>query len=315
MDLSVVVPVFDEEENVQELYERILAVLDGKYSFEVIFVDDGSRDATVPILIELRETHPNIGIIELRKNCGQTAAMKAGIDHARGEVIITMDGDLQNDPKDIPRLVETLGDAYDLVTGWRRDRQDLLLSRKVPSRIANWLIRKITGVQIHDNGCSLKAFRAEVIKATPLYSEMHRFIPAMMTVAGARIAEIVVSHHARQRGKSKYGISRVGKVFFDIITIKMLIGFSDRPLHWFGLLSVPAGLISALFLLLFLLPSSGISSTAVGPVFGSVAVLGAYLSVHFVTMGLLAELIVKMGNDYEFRSASRIGNAQSARRS
>ena len=227
--LSIVVPVYNEEENVRPLYEKIRMVCEsiGK-TYEVLFVDDGSQDKTFEVLSELREHAPHLSIIRFQENAGQTAAMAAGFEYARGERIISMDGDLQNDPADIPHLLEKLDEDYDLVCGWRRERQDKFWTRRLPSVIANWIISKVTGVAIHDNGCSLKAYRAEVIKQVPLYGEMHRFIPAMSTVVGARIAEIVVKHHPRQFGVSKYGLNRIWRVMLDILAFKLILSVFAR---------------------------------------------------------------------------------------
>jgi hypothetical protein len=216
-----------------------------------------------------------------------------------------MDGDLQNDPEDIPDLVARLEEGYDLVAGWRRNRQDALISRKVPSKIANWLIGKVVGVPIRDNGCSLKAYRAAVIKRTPLYSEMHRFIPAMVTAGGGRIAQVPVRHHPRLRGASKYGISRTGKVLLDMITVKMLVAFSQRPLHWFAILAFPPAVVSFLAVLghLLALWDPGRAPEAVLP---AVAALFAYLSIHMIMLGLLGELIVRTGRSQPFRWVSRV---------
>jgi glycosyltransferase involved in cell wall biosynthesis len=193
-------------------------------------------------------------VIDFRGNYGQTPAMAAGIDHARGRFIVTMDGDLQNDPADIPVMLDELTDEYDMVVGWRKNRQDKLITRKVPSWIANRLIGKVTGVPIKDNGCSLKVYRASVIKQVPLYSEMHRFIPAMASIAGARVREVAVRHHARQFGQSKYGLSRVYKVLLDLLAIKTITGFAQRPLVWFGMLALPFALLSLGFLVAALMP-------------------------------------------------------------
>lgn len=228
--LSIVVPVYNEEENVRPLYEKIRKVCESiGRTFEVLFVDDGSQDNTFDVLSNLREIEPNLAVIRFQKNAGQTAAMAAGFKYAQGDYIISMDGDLQNDPADIPNLLEKLDDDYDLVCGWRKERQDKFWSRRVPSVIANWIISKVTGVAIHDNGCSLKAYRAEMIKQIPLYGEMHRFIPAMSTVVGARIAEIVVTHHPRQFGTSKYGLGRVWRVILDILAFKMILSVFAHP--------------------------------------------------------------------------------------
>ena len=229
--LSIVVPVYNEEENVRPLFEKIQAVCETiGDTYEVLFVDDGSSDATFAVLSELSKRVPQVVVIRFKENAGQTAAMAAGFEFARGERIVSMDGDLQNDPADVPKLLEKLDEGYDLVCGWRKERQDKFLTRRVPSIVANWIIGKVTGVPIHDNGCSLKAYRASVIKQVPLYGEMHRFIPAMSTVAGARIAEIVVTHHPRRFGQSKYGLGRVWRVALDIIAFKFIIFvFTPRP--------------------------------------------------------------------------------------
>ena len=229
--LSIVIPVYNEEENVRLLFEKIQTVCETiGDSYEVLFVDDGSSDKTFTVLSELSKQESQLAVIRFEKNAGQTAAMAAGFEFAQGQRIISMDGDLQNDPADIPKLLKKLDEGYDLVCGWRKERQDKFLTRRVPSIVANWIIGKVTGVPIHDNGCSLKAYRASVIKQVPLYGEMHRFIPAMSTVAGARIAEIVVTHHPRRFGKSKYGLGRVWRVMLDIIAFKFIISvFTSRP--------------------------------------------------------------------------------------
>jgi glycosyltransferase involved in cell wall biosynthesis len=269
------------------------------------FVDDGSRDGTVEALRGIAARDPRARVIKLRRNYGQTPSMRAGIDYATGDVVVTMDGDLQNDPSDIPRLVEHLLRGYDLVAGWRQNRQDALISRKLPSKVANWLIGKVVGVPIRDNGCSLKAYRAAAIKQTPLYSEMHRFIPAMVTAGGGRIAEIPVRHHPRLRGTSKYGISRTGKVLLDMITVKMLVAFSQRPLHWFAILAIPPAALALLSLAvhLFMIVDPRVAAEAVLP---SVAALFTYLSIHMIMLGLLGELIVRTGRSQLFRSVSRL---------
>ena len=229
--LSIVVPVYNEEENVRLLFEKIQAVCEAiGETYEVLFVDDGSEDKTFAVLSELSKQEPQLIVVRFEKNAGQTAAMAAGFEYARGQRIISMDGDLQNDPADIPKLLQKLDEGYDLVCGWRKDRQDKFWTRRVPSIVANWIIGKVTGVPIHDNGCSLKAYRSSVIKQVLLYGEMHRFIPAMSTVVGARIAEIVVTHHPRRFGKSKYGLGRVWRVMLDIIAFKFIISvFAQRP--------------------------------------------------------------------------------------
>lgn len=236
--LSVVVPLYNEEESLAHLHRQIRDACDPLgIPYEILFIDDGSRDRTWELLEELHRADPVVRAIKFRRNYGQTPAMVAGFDAADGDIVVSMDGDLQNDPADIPRLLERMEQGYDVVCGWRKDRKDKFITRRVPSVCANWLIGKITGVPIHDNGCSLKAYRAETIKNTSLYGEMHRFIPAMSTMSGARISEIVVNHRAREFGVSKYGLGRVWRVFLDILTVKMIIGFAARPARWFAILA------------------------------------------------------------------------------
>src|SRR3984885_13343969 len=231
------------------MHDAIVAAVEAlNIPFEMVFVDDGSRDSTALRGEEIARCDARVRIVKFRRNYGQTAAMAAGIEYARGETLITMDGDLQNDPADIQHFLEKMAEGYDIVVGWRHKRQDKMISRKIPSKIANWLIGKVTGVPITDNGCSLKAFRGSLIKSIPLYSEMHRFIPAMASIAGPRIAQIKVRHHARQFGKSKYGLSRVYKVLLDLMVIKTVASFTARPLLWFCLLSLPIVLIGVLTL-------------------------------------------------------------------
>ena len=226
-DLSVIVPFYNEEDNLVRMHAAIVSAMEPTgVSFEMVFVDDGSRDRTLERAVEVARTDSRLRVVKFRRNYGQTPAMAAGIEQARGKVLVTMDGDLQNDPADIAHFLAKIDEGNDIVVGWRHDRQDKLISRKIPSRIANWLIGKVTGVPIKDNGCSLKAYRATLIKEIPLYSEMHRFIPAMASIAGPRIAEIKVRHHARQFGKSKYGLSRVYKVLLDLMVIKTVASFT-----------------------------------------------------------------------------------------
>jgi|HigsolmetaAR202D_1030399.scaffolds.fasta_scaffold00387_17 glycosyltransferase involved in cell wall biosynthesis len=293
--------MYNEQENVTPLYRAIVgAVTRLGHPFELILVDDGSTDMTVATAIELARRDPRLRIVKFRRNYGQTAAMAAGIEHARGEIVVTMDGDLQNDPEDIGAFVAKIEEGYDLVVGWRYNRQDKLVSRKIPSRIANWLIAKVTGVPIRDNGCSLKAFRAELIKNIPLYSEMHRFIPAMASIAGPKLAEIKVRHHARRFGKSKYGLSRIYKVLLDLTVIKTIATFASRPLQWFVLLATPLLLGAAAAFV-----QGAISMTRNGvlplPLAGS-GVLMLASALIFLLSGALGELIYHRGDlrDREF---------------
>ena len=301
--LSVIVPFFNEEESVAALHAAIVSAVEPlRIPFEMVFVDDGSRDRTVAIATDIARRDPRVRIVKFRRNYGQTAAMAAGIEHARGRVLVTMDGDLQNDPADIAEFLAKIDEGYDIVVGWRHNRQDKLVSRKIPSRIANWLIGKVTGVPIKDNGCSLKAFRADLIKEIPLYSEMHRFIPAMASIAGPRIAELKVRHHARRFGQSKYGLSRVYKVLLDLLVIKTVASFTARPLKWFALLALPAvlGAAAAMAFTAVYLADHG---TMPLPIAGTGVVLAASAAI-LVLSGALAELVYKTGDVREHRFAS-----------
>jgi len=299
MDLSVVVPLYNEEASVDALHDEIARAVGALgVEHEIVFVDDGSADATVAHLKAIRARDPRVRVVRLRRNYGQTPAMQAGFDVSRGRVVVTMDGDLQNDPADIGRFLAGIDEGYDLVCGWRKDRKDKLVSRKLPSRIANRLISLMTGIKIRDNGCSLKAYRAEFVKRTTLYSEMHRFIPAMMSMSGCRYKEIVVHHRARQFGSSKYGISRTWKVFSDLFAIKMITGFTTRPSLWFGLLSVPFFLLSAAFLGLSAYHYWRAGSSGSSVVYPSVTVLLVFASMHLLLVGMIAELVIHVG-DYE----------------
>lgn len=293
--LSVVVPVFNEEDNVGPLFEAITDSL-GSFNkeYEIIFVDDGSSDATYARASQLASQDKRLKLIRFRRNFGQTPAMAAGIDHSRGKVIVTMDGDLQNDPRDIVTLVQHIEEGSDLAVGWRYDRQDKLISRKIPSRIANWLIGKVTGVPIKDNGCSLKAYRGDLIQRVPLYSEMHRFIPAMSTLAGARIAEIKVRHHARQFGESKYGLSRIYKVLFDLIAIKTITAFASRSLQCFAILAIPFIVVSAIASVWALRLSMQADDSLV--VAAGLAVIYAGGAAFLFICGILSELVYKTGD-------------------
>lgn len=294
--LSVVVPLYNEKDSLAALYASLVKACDQlQDSYELIFVDDGSRDETFCHLTRLHAANPCVKAIRFRRNYGQTLAMAAGFAYAKGAIIVSMDGDLQNDPADIPRLLSKLGEGYDVVCGWRRKRQDKFLTRRLPSIVANWLIGRVTGVRIRDNGCSLKVFRAPVIKNVRLYGELHRFIPAMSTLAGARIAEIPVNHHPRRFGRSKYGLGRIWRVMLDIITVKMITGFASRPAAWFGLLSFPFILLGlGTFIFSSALHLNGLIEEWL--VLSTVAFLFLTLSTHLLTMGILGELSMKTGD-------------------
>ena len=291
-DLSVVAPLYNESENVRPLVAWILEAL-ATYpgSFEVILVDDGSRDDTWPQIAAAAEAEPRLRGLRLGRNVGQTAAMMAGFDHARGRVIVSLDGDLQNDPRDIPMLVAKLDEGYDLVCGWRQRRQDKLLLRKVPSWVANRLIRRLTGVPITDNGCSLKAYRRDLLDRISLYAEQHRFIPALSASVGARIAELPVRHHARRFGESKYGISRTVKVLVDLVTLKMITTFRSRPLVGFVLASLPMVAIAALFGLMWVYARVNFGpAKATALVFPGAAMLWLGAAFYLAMLGLVAEV-------------------------
>lgn len=295
MQLSIVVPLYNEEESIRPLCEAIVAAVTPLgVPYEVILVDDGSRDSSFERAAQIARDDPRIRVLRFRRNAGQTPAMAAGIQYARGEVIVTMDGDLQNDPADIGAFLQEIRNGYDLVVGWRFNRQDKLVSRKIPSRIANWLIGRITGVPIKDNGCSLKAYRADVIKRVPLYSELHRFIPAMSSITGARIKEIKVRHHARKFGQSKYGLSRIFKVLSDLLTVKTLTSFASRPLLWFALLATVPTLLGCGLVLaaVYNAASTGMSPVILTGTGLLLLALGGFL----VLTGVLCELVHDTGN-------------------
>jgi glycosyltransferase involved in cell wall biosynthesis len=285
--LSIVVPVLNEQRNAEPLVRGIVeAVRPLGVPFEVVIVDDGSSDETLPVLRGLLDGTPELVVVALRRNFGQTLALQAGFDRARGDAIVTMDGDLQNDPGDIPRLLEELSRGADVVSGWRRDRRDTLILRKIPSWVANRLIRLVTRISIHDQGCSLKAYRYEVVRGLDLYADMHRFIAILTMPLGASIAEIEVRHHPRVAEESKYGISRTFKVLADLFTIQMLTRFRERPMRWFSLLGVPFFAASLLATLMALL--SGASTV----VPAAVALLTATTFLACLLLGLLAEFVL-----------------------
>lgn len=293
---SVVVPFHNEEDSIPELYKRIVEVMEGCYEpFEMVFIDDDSRDATYRLLKDLASCDERISVIKLKRNYGQTPALAAGFHYAEGEIIISMDGDLQHDPADIPALIEKLRDGYDLVSGWRKKRVDNLILRRIPSRIANMMMEKLSGVKLHDFGTTFKVYRKETIKRVKLYGELHRFIPALASWNGARIAEVPIKNIDRENGKSHYGISRTFRVMFDLITVRFLLKYVTRPLHFFG----PIGLIGVLgggFLSFFLFVKKLFFSTDLFTEHGPLMILAMMMvlaGVQLVCTGLIAELLAR----------------------
>ncbi|EKD27630.1 MAG: hypothetical protein ACD_79C00650G0007 [uncultured bacterium] len=294
MDISIVVPVYNEEENIENLVLEITKVVsEQKYNAEIIFVNDGSSDNTLQKLKTLSANNSYLKIIDLRKNFGQTSAMVAGFDHSKGNIIIAMDGDGQNDPKDIPNLINKLNEGFDIVSGWRKNRKDKMLSRRLPSVIANKIISCSTGIKLHDYGCSLKAFKREVIENINLYGEMHRFIPAVASWMGVKINEIEVNHRPRTAGKSKYGINRTLRVILDLITVKFLLSFSTKPIQIFGFwgfLCLFGGFLFTAIVIIqrffFLIPANR-------PLF-TIAVMLILSGFQFICFGLLSEIQIRM---------------------
>jgi glycosyltransferase involved in cell wall biosynthesis len=294
MDLSVIIPIKDEQDNVRPLHERLRRALDPLgLAYEILFIDDGSSDGSFAALDELARRDARVKVVRLRRNFGQTAALRAGIDWSSGNVLVTMDGDLQNDPADIPALLEQLHRGYDAALGLRANRQDNFLIRKLPSNIANWIIRKVTGVQTKDLGCTLRALRRDLAEALPLYGEMHRFVPVLAQQYGARITQIPVRHHARTAGKTKYNLTRTVRVMLDLITVKFLHSYLTRPMHVMGLgglVSMGAGCLS---LLLTVWMKSRYGTFMTGNPFLLLSVLLELIGVHFLSLGLIGEVLTR----------------------
>lgn len=308
MELSVVIPVYNEEENVEPLLDEVRDVLSGLgKSYEVIVVDDGSKDGTFAALRRLHQCNPTIKIVRLKRNFGQTAALAAGLAHADGDVVVLMDGDMQNDPADIPALLAKIEEGNDLVAGWRHQRRDPFFSRRLPSMIANLLISWTTKVKLHDYGCTLKAMRKDVAKSLRLYGEMHRFIPAIAYERGAQVAELKVNHRPRTRGSSKYGISRTLRVILDLLTVKFLNSYSTRPAHIFGPIGILSGLVG-FALALYLTVQKLLYDVAIGsrPLL-LLAVLLIFIGFQFVTMGLLGEMLARTYHESQNRPIYVVG--------
>jgi glycosyltransferase involved in cell wall biosynthesis len=291
--LSIVIPIFNEEENIIPLYRELNNVLeDMRTQHEIIFVDDGSNDASGNTLKQLAQQNKMVKLIQFRKNFGQTAAIAAGVEHAQGEIIITMDGDGQNDPRDIPHLLERLEQGYDVVSGWRKNRQDPLLNKRLPSALANRLISWLTGVNLHDYGCTLKAYRRDILKDVHLYGEMHRFIPAYASWVGARITEMEVAHYPRRHGRSKYGLSRTSSIMLDLITFLFLQRYSTKPIRLFGgagLTIFGLGILAGLFVLYRKIIWGGVW---ISPMI-LISFLFITMGVMFTLLGLIAEIIIR----------------------
>jgi glycosyltransferase involved in cell wall biosynthesis len=290
---SVVVPFFNEQENIPPLYMKLTEVMDSVgESYELVFVDDGSKDNTFKVLSEIFEHDRRVNVVRLRRNFGQTPALKAGFDYARGDVVISMDGDLQHDPEEIPRFLEKIEEGYDLVSGWRNHRQDHWLMRQIPSRAANWMMAKLSGIELHDFGTTFKAYRREILQEIQLYGELHRFIPALASSTGAKITEVPISNLERKNGKSNYGISRTIRVFLDLMIVKFLLDYSTRPLQFFGLLGM-AGAGSGFLLGLFLAVRKIFYHVPMMAEHGPLLLLAIALvisGIQFISMGLLGEI-------------------------
>jgi glycosyltransferase involved in cell wall biosynthesis len=303
VDVSVVIPLLNEQDNIQSLHKQLTEALSGVHNYELVFVDDGSTDNSFQVLCELHKTDPRVKVIRFRKNFGQTAALSAGFTHAAGDIIVAIDADLQNDPADIPAMVEKLHEGFDVVSGWRKKRHDNAVTRLIPSMAANWLISRITGVKLHDFGCTLKAYRREVLSETRLYGEMHRFIPVLASWAGAHICEVVVNHRPRTAGVAKYGLGRTWKVMLDLITVKFLGAYSTKPIYIFGGLGFASGLL-ALVTGLAVLYQKFISAQHLPMNRNPLLVLTAMLitaTIQFILMGLLAELLVRTYHESQNR--------------
>ena len=294
MKLSVVIPIYNEEENINPLYEELKEVLNTlEHEHEVIFVDDGSSDGSLSLMEKIQEQDEHTVVVSFRRNFGQTAAMSAGFDYASGDVIVTMDGDMQNDPHDIPMFLEKMEEGYELVSGWRHDRQDPFLNRRLPSMIANKIISVVTGVHLHDYGCTLKTFRKEITQGIRLYGEMHRFIPAIASGVGGKITEVKANHRSRRFGTSKYGISRTLRVVLDLMTVKFLLSYATRPIHVFGTLGLLSGGSGFLIALIMTIQRMFFDVPMGNRPLLLLAILLILMGMQFIYMGLLGELQVR----------------------
>jgi glycosyltransferase involved in cell wall biosynthesis len=313
--ISIVLPVYNEQENITLQYQHIVESLKTSgLKYEIIFVDDGSEDRSVEILEDIAQKDKRVKLVVFRRNFGQTAAMAAGIDYSAGDIVIFMDSDLQNDAGDIPTLVKKIHEGYDVVSGWRKDRKDRLISRKIPSRIANWLIAKVSGIHLHDLGCSLKAYRGEVIRQVKLYGEMHRFIPVHASWVGAKITEVPVQHHARKFGTSKYGIKRTFKVLLDLITVKFLGSYSTKPIYVFGGAGMALFFFSCVSGAAVILMKifQGLSMNRNPLLF--LTVLLILMSGMFIMLGILAELLIRIYHESQDKAPYTVREVVNARK-
>ncbi len=307
VELSAVIPVYNEVENVAALYEELSFSLKAiGRPYEIIFVDDGSSDGTIAALIALRQSDPLLRIVKLARNYGQTAAMAAGFDHAGGTAIVTLDGDGQNDPADIAAMLSKLDEGYDVVAGWRLPRQDSFLTRRLPSALANWLIGRITGVRLHDYGCTLRLMRRDIVKGMRLYGEMHRFIPALADDLGARIAEVVVHHRPRRAGQSKYGLSRTLRVVLDLVTVKFLSSYSTRPIQVFGGIGLLCGGVGLAITALLGFERLVLGTPLANRPIVWLGILLTLMGLQFITMGLLGELLVRTYHESQNKPVYRV---------
>lgn len=296
MDVSIVVPVYNEEQSVEPLYMAIVKAMNNMpYSYEILLVDDGSSDNTFSNALKIANDDPHLKIVKLKRNFGQTAGLHAGFQNASGKIIITMDGDLQNDPKDIGKMIKKINEGNDIVLGVRENRKDKLISRKIPSKIANWLISKVTRVPVKDNGCAIRAYRGEIIKKFPMYSEMHRLMPVITALSGARFQQINVKHHPRKFGSSKYGLSRIYKVLMDMVALKIIFTFFNMPLYGFGLFAGIAGFLTIVSFFIGAVHMYIYPGRSLVTIMGSTLLLGS-LSIFLLFLGIISELIYKNGD-------------------
>ena len=310
--ISIIIPVFNESESIAYLLEEVKSVMEvNELNYELIVVNDGSQDNTDAVLVELTKNIKELLVISLRKNYGQTAAMAAGFDISRGDIVITLDGDLQNDPNDIPKLISEINTGYDLICGWRFDRKDKLINRRIPSKIANKLIAKVTGLKLHDYGCSLKAFKKEIIDDVKLYGELHRFLPILASIEGARIKEVKVNHRSRKYGSSKYGIDRTFRVLMDLLTVWFMTRFLTRPMYGFGFVGIISILISLLMSSYLLIEKILGQDIGNRPMLMFALILGV-AGVQLFSFGLLSELLIRTYHESQKRPIYRVRTIQGA---